>query len=271
MRKLVLFASLVFGLFAMPVLANAAQGFATANVNLRSGPSTAYPPVTVIPVGAPVTIFGCLSDSPWCDTSYAGIRGWVSGNYLQTVYQDQRVYVGPEYYAPLGIPIIAFSFDSYWDRYYRDRPFYRDRDRWHDYYVNRPHRPPGYRPPPHRPPDYRPPGQRPPHVRPPGNRPEAGRPPNQRPPHVRPPGNRPEAGRPPNQRPPHVRPPGNRPEAGRPNQRPPQGANRPNRPPQGANRPNRPPQGANRPNRPPQGQPPPRPRPNVPCRPGASC
>ncbi|MDI7864251.1 SH3 domain-containing protein [Rhizobiaceae bacterium n13] len=168
------------------MLSNAAQGYATANVNLRAGPSTDYPAVTVIPYGAPVTIFGCLPDAPWCDTSYAGIRGWVSGNYLQTVYQQRRVYVGPEYYAPLGIPVIGFTFDTYWDRYYRNRPFYRERNRWHDYHVNRPNRPPGYRPPPNRPPEARPPSQRPPGARPPGQRPPQARPSGQRPPQARP-------------------------------------------------------------------------------------
>ena len=200
MRKFILFASFVFGIFAIPVLALAAEGYAIATVNLRAGPSTGYPVVTVIPAGAPVTIYGCMQSPAWCDTSYRGIRGWVSGRYLQALYQQRRVYVGPEYYAPLGIPLIGFSFDTYWDRYYRDRPFYRDRDRWHDYYEGRPYRPPGYRPRPERPPAYRPPArpERPPEYRPPG----------QRPPYARPP-HRPEAGRPP-QRPPNFRPPGDR-------------------------------------------------------------
>ncbi len=42
----------------------------------------------------------------------------------------RRVYVGPEYYRPLGIPTVVFSVGNYWDRYYRNRDFYRDRDRW---------------------------------------------------------------------------------------------------------------------------------------------
>lgn len=57
-------------MLAAPALAEAAtRGFATANVNMRSGPSTAYPAVVVIPVGAPLTVHGCLSDTPWCDVS----------------------------------------------------------------------------------------------------------------------------------------------------------------------------------------------------------
>ncbi|MCF1467891.1 SH3 domain-containing protein [Agrobacterium vitis] len=115
---------------ALPAAAEAAQAFATANVNLRAGPSTQYPPVLVVPAGNSVRIFGCLSSANWCDVGYAGYRGWISGSYLQTQYSNRRVYVDPDYYQPLGIPTVTFQVDNYWDRYYRGRDFYRERDRW---------------------------------------------------------------------------------------------------------------------------------------------
>src|SRR5690606_34777031 len=96
----------------------------------RSGPSTSYPAVTVIPNGAPVTIYGCMSSVNWCDVAFSGGRGWVSGNYVQASLQQRRVYVGPQYYRPLGIPTVTFEVRNYWDRHYRGRDFYRDRDRW---------------------------------------------------------------------------------------------------------------------------------------------
>jgi len=118
-------------MLAAPALAEAAtRGFATANVNMRSGPSTAYPAVVVIPVGAPLTVHGCLSDTPWCDVSFVNGRGWVAGRYIQTTFRQNRVYVEPRYYRDLGVPIITFEAGRYWDRYYRDRDFYRERDRW---------------------------------------------------------------------------------------------------------------------------------------------
>lgn len=127
----------LFGAFALlalvaaPALAQAAtQGFSTANVNMRSGPSTAYPAVVVIPNGAPLTIHGCLSDTPWCDVSFSYGRGWVAGRYVQAIYRQNRVYVEPRYYRDLGVPVITFEAGRYWDRYYRDRDFYRERDRW---------------------------------------------------------------------------------------------------------------------------------------------
>ncbi|WP_049731242.1 SH3 domain-containing protein [Rhizobium ecuadorense] len=129
----------VAGLFMLtPVIAQAAEGYSTANVNMRAGPSTRYPAVAVIPAGSSVEIRGCLSDLNWCDVEFYGGRGWVSGQYVQALYQQRRIYVGPQYYRPLGIPVIRFSVDNYWDRYYRNRDFYRERDRWSrgpDYYY----------------------------------------------------------------------------------------------------------------------------------------
>ncbi len=155
--KKILMGALTFGaLIVAPAIAEAAvQGYATANVNMRSGPSTAYPAVTVIPYGAPVTINGCMSSVNWCDVSFVGGRGWVSGNYVQANYQSNRVYVAPDYYQGLGIPTVTFEVDNYWDRYYRGRDFYRDRDRWrrYDWHADRP-----LPPPPPRWDDRRPPG-----------------------------------------------------------------------------------------------------------------
>ncbi|NTJ44823.1 SH3 domain-containing protein [Agrobacterium larrymoorei] len=121
----------LLALVAAPALAEAAtRGFATANVNMRSGPSTAYPAVVVIPNGAPLTIHGCLSDTPWCDVSFSYGRGWVAGRYVQAMYRQNRVYVEPRYYRDLGVPIVTFEVGRYWDQNYRDRDFYRERDRW---------------------------------------------------------------------------------------------------------------------------------------------
>jgi len=136
----------VAALLLAPVAAEAAEGFATANVNMRAGPSTQYPAVTVIPAGESVEIHGCLADVPWCDVEFYNGRGWVAGRYVQALYQQRRVYVDPQYYRPLGIPTVVFSVGNYWDRYYRDRSFYGQRDRWRRNPVY--DRPAAVRPPP---------------------------------------------------------------------------------------------------------------------------
>jgi uncharacterized protein YraI len=132
MKKMWFIAALAVSAGALPAVAEAAAAFSTANVNMRSGPSTRYPAVIVVPAGSRVNIQGCMSSANWCDVSFAGYRGWVSGSYLQTTYSQRRVSVGPQYYRPLGIPTVTFSVGRYWDDHYRNRPFYRDRDRWRD-------------------------------------------------------------------------------------------------------------------------------------------
>jgi uncharacterized protein YraI len=53
---------------ALPGLAAAAPGYTTGNVNLRAGPSVAYPAVVTVPFGAPVQIVSCVAGWSWCDT-----------------------------------------------------------------------------------------------------------------------------------------------------------------------------------------------------------
>jgi uncharacterized protein YraI len=131
-------------LLALPALALAADGYTTGNVNLRAGPDPGYPLIDTIPAGAPLDIQGCTSGWEWCDVIFQGERGWVAGNFIQYDYNNQYVLV-PQYGMQIGIPIVTFVIGNYWDRYYRNRPFYRERDRW--YARPMPRRPP---PPPMR-------------------------------------------------------------------------------------------------------------------------
>ncbi|BBK41560.1 peptide-binding protein [Allostella vacuolata] len=164
MKRLLAAAGLAL-IASLPAAAPAAaqsQGWATTNVNMRSGPGTEYPPVLVVPAGAPLTVFGCIEGYGWCDVAFEEARGFVSGRLIAYEYQNVRrpvVEIGPQ----IALPVIAFALGSYWDSHYRSRPFYRDRDRWDRRYHAAPP-PRGYRPPPRpvyqvdrpRPPVYRP-------------------------------------------------------------------------------------------------------------------
>jgi uncharacterized protein YraI len=119
------------GVMHAPAAAQAPRpnGYPLTNVNLRAGPGTYYPVITVVPTHAPISILGCLGDYMWCDVVFGGNRGWMRSIYLKKWYQGY--YYGLGDYAPrLGLRVISFDIGPYWDSYYRDRPFYRDRGRW---------------------------------------------------------------------------------------------------------------------------------------------
>ncbi|WP_342643232.1 SH3 domain-containing protein [Rhodoligotrophos ferricapiens] len=116
--------------------AHAANAYTTASVNMRAGPGGNYPVVSTVPRGSAVTIHGCTEGYTWCDTSWSRQRGWISARYLNWADYGGRVVYLPDYADEIDVPIVDFYFDDYWYDYYRFRPWYRDRWRWHH------HRPP---------------------------------------------------------------------------------------------------------------------------------
>ena len=127
---------------SLPGLAKATDAYVTRNVNVRAGPDASYPLVGQLQAGSGVDVQGCTADWEWCDVIAFGNRGWVAGNFIEYEYQDQPVLL-PTYGARIGVPIITFSIGTYWDSYYRSRPFYSRRTYWYQRPVVR--RPP---PPP---------------------------------------------------------------------------------------------------------------------------
>jgi uncharacterized protein YraI len=173
--------NLVLALFCLTAssMVGAEPAFTLKPVNLRAGPARDYPLVAQLPPGAGVEVAGCLGGYSWCDVIAGPLRGWVYARNLGSPYQGQNVPIlgyGPT----LGLPVITFSLGTYWDRYYRGRPWYGNRSQ----YLHRPPPRPG-------PPLGAPPAPRPPRPVPP--RPSETRPPPARPP-LRPPP--PNSGRP---------------------------------------------------------------------------
>lgn len=120
---------------AVPSLAAAQDAIVTTDLNMRAGPSTSFPVVDVVPASTPVDVHGCITGYSWCDISSDGNRGWVSASYLS--YAANGSYVPlVEYTSDVEIPIIAYSVGTYWDTYYRNRPWYGQRARWNTRWDN---------------------------------------------------------------------------------------------------------------------------------------
>jgi uncharacterized protein YraI len=127
-------------------------------VNLMAGPGDYYPVVTGLGPNQTVEVMGCVSTYEWCDVALDDLRGWIDGAALTYPYEGNYVPL-QSYGAVIGLPVVVFSIDSYWDRYYPGRPWYGDRDRWR--HAGPPGYPGGrpYQPPPHQPEPYRGQGQ----------------------------------------------------------------------------------------------------------------
>ncbi|MCV0397295.1 MAG: SH3 domain-containing protein [Rhizobiaceae bacterium] len=114
----------------VPAAAMADSAFTTADVNMRAGPHVEFPRIATLPAGAAITVHGCTDRWTWCDADWRGLRGWVSARYLEADYGGRRAYL-PDYRDVIGLPTVTFEFTTYWDRWYRDRPWYRERNRWY--------------------------------------------------------------------------------------------------------------------------------------------
>jgi uncharacterized protein YraI len=117
-----------------------------------------------------VQVFGCEEGYNWCDVHMGAERGWVDAAFLQAPAPSGPVVIATSP-AVIGVPVVTFSFNTYWSSYYAGRPWYARRAYYYNYWNRYPHGrpPPIYRPPP---PIYRPPPPRPP----PGTRPPSTRP-----------------------------------------------------------------------------------------------
>lgn len=122
MKRLLLALTMLLGLSAAASAATVAV--ATSSVNLRAGPSTSYPAITVVPAGAQIVTHGCLTGYTWCDVSLGSLRGWVAAPYIQVVYNGAPVVLTPAVAPAVGLAVVAFN-RAYWDTYYTAYPWYR--------------------------------------------------------------------------------------------------------------------------------------------------
>jgi len=116
-------------LLVAPAAAVAQNAITTDDTPLRAGPGPDFPRLAIIPEDAGVRIHGCIAGYDWCDVSWRYERGWVRGRNLSYVWNGRYVIIedwGPR----IGLPVIGFSVRDYWTRYYSNRPFFEQRERW---------------------------------------------------------------------------------------------------------------------------------------------
>jgi uncharacterized protein YraI len=139
-------------LLVFSAAAAAQNAMTTDSADLYAGPDDSYPVVAQLDSNTPLQVMGCLDDWSWCDVAVDDARGWLFAPVI--TYRYEGDYVPLYTYAPsLGIAIVPFSVDVYWDRYYRDRPWFSRREEWAHRTVH--HRrpegpPPSAGPPPRR-------------------------------------------------------------------------------------------------------------------------
>ena len=113
--------------------AEAAEGWARSTSWLRAGPGASYPAITRVSAGEAVSVHGCVGRWSWCDVSVDGERGWFPGRRIALLDGGRRVEL-PAAAGILGLSVLAFQRDRYWNDHYRDRPFHErrwDRERHH--------------------------------------------------------------------------------------------------------------------------------------------
>lgn len=127
LKKNAAFLAVFIGVAAPSAALAAASAFTTTDLNIRTGPGASYQRFDTIPEGRRVIVHGCLTGYNWCDVSWSGERGWVSGNYLAYAGQRYARRPIPSIGFSIGLPVVGFSPYVYHERHYVGRPWYRDR------------------------------------------------------------------------------------------------------------------------------------------------
>ncbi|MCW5714825.1 MAG: SH3 domain-containing protein [Bauldia sp.] len=67
-----------------PVVTGSVQAQTTVQLNMRTGPGTQYGVIRAVPAGGVVSLIQCTPGYSWCEGTYQGSRGWMSGQYLRS-------------------------------------------------------------------------------------------------------------------------------------------------------------------------------------------
>ena len=125
-------------MIAGPAAWAASDAVVSVDLNLRAGPDTDFPVVTMIPEDLRVDVHGCVNGYAWCDVDWDGNRGWVSADYLEYRYKERLVPI-VDYGAETNLPLVTFVIGDYWGSHYRHRSWYDRRDHWREVWDRHDH------------------------------------------------------------------------------------------------------------------------------------
>lgn len=94
--------TVMLGALLVPATVAAVPGVTTTDVNIRTGPSTSYQSLGVIPGGTSIDITDCEPGSTWCSVTAGDTSGFVSGNYIQQVAAPVDEPTGTDLVEPTG-------------------------------------------------------------------------------------------------------------------------------------------------------------------------
>ncbi|MGV8840628.1 MAG: SH3 domain-containing protein [Bauldia sp.] len=84
------------------------QAQATVQLNMRTGPGTQYSTVRAVPAGGVVSLIQCTAGYAWCEGTYQGSRGWMSGQYLRSTNPQYATQPVTNVGAQLGLQLFNF-------------------------------------------------------------------------------------------------------------------------------------------------------------------
>lgn len=110
---------------------------AADEITMYAGPGNRFPVVATVARDSTLDVRGCVEGYRWCDVAWQNNRGWVMAERVTYPFQDREASIR-DLGDRLDIPVVGFSFGTYWDDFYSGRPWYGERERWQSMWRDQP-------------------------------------------------------------------------------------------------------------------------------------
>lgn len=133
-------ASAGFGVIVLSTVllgGDASAQTASDEITMYAGPGDRFPVVATVARDSTLDVRGCVEGYRWCDVAWQNNRGWVMAERVTYPFQDREASIR-DLGDRLGIPVVGFSFGTYWDDFYSGQPWYGERERWQSMWRDQP-------------------------------------------------------------------------------------------------------------------------------------